>query len=470
MKHPLPALFALISYPLFQTTLTAPLFPESVPFSVTQSASFDETIDYRFSEATPILGFRFSSRAPMPQADQPRFPEFVVRSWTMEFTPNDELSFFAGSISWSGLASRMANPARSEMSPFAAVSGVRAGATIRPSWAVGREYLGTEWNAKYLRLAAFASPTSPLDNPAWVQCTVGIPLKQDSRPALSLSIFSGLAHREATAEDSWFYAEPILPERSILLPGAELAFDLGRFSGNLVGMANLGAFTPPKFAFTGDVGFAGRVFRAGASCFLGDPSFVSLDGTLLTVRQSACASGSVRVPLPGGPSDEFAAGASFGVKRTTNRSMTEAGTTAFSGGGEIKAAIMGLRASVKSDTDEEETKISAKLGFPDLIPQALALDLMGCVSFTQSKFSPDGWSDGSASARIKTGRFGPLAADFRGTISQAKPDSPIGVEFTALVNLVMGDALANWTVIGSVTGKPRENEYAGSLSVRADFP
>jgi hypothetical protein len=470
MKNNLTAVVAFYSCILLQGTIQSPLLAESFPFSLAQVASFDDTISYKVTAQTPILGYRFSSRAPMPQPSHLGFPDFTARSWTVEFAPNDELSILAGSISWSGLPARIASPARSSLSPFASIAGVRAGATIRPSWAAGREYFGIEWKTTYLSLISFASPTAPLEKPVWIQCTLGIPLKKDSRPALSLSFFSALAHRAASADDSWFLPEPSLPDRSILIPGAELAFDLGGFSGNLAGMANFGSFSPQKFALTGDLGYAGKVFRAGASYFLGDPSLITLDGTILTIRQSGCASCSIRLPLPGGPSDDIAAGVTFAVKRTSNLSMSEGGKTFFSGGGELKATLTHLRASVKGDRDDDATKISVKLGFPTLFTPDLALDLAGSVSFPRSQFSPETWSDGSASAKLKTGRIGPLSGDLQGIFTKAKPDSPMGIECIALFNLSFTDTLANWTVIGTLSGKPLKSECKGTLSIRADFP
>ncbi|HNY20764.1 MAG TPA: hypothetical protein PKO22_01310 [Treponemataceae bacterium] len=237
-----------------------------------------------------------------------------------------------------------------------------------------------------------------------------------------------------------------------------------------MGMANLSPFSPTKLAFTGDIGFAGKLFRTGISCFLGDPSFVTLDGTLLKIRQSGCASGSIRIPLPGGPSEELAAGAAFTVKRTTNLSMSEGGETLFSGGGELKATLNNLHASLKTDTDDEETKISAKLGIPELFTPILRVDLSGNVSFPHSQFSPETWSDGTVSTKLKIARIGPLAAELQGIFCKSKPQSPLGIEVIARVNLAFDDSLADWMIVASVSSKPLKSDYEGSLSVRADFP
>jgi len=247
-------------------------YPEDPSITLVQEATLPGRYEAALSAKSTILDASVYLRSSEP------FHSLEFRSYSLNLRPIPPVSITGGAISVSGLPSRAKNPFFSltvpSYTPIIPYSGtiIRNGSGI-DTGNIAIEYMPDKW-----KIAAAGDPVAKLNEPVWFLVSHFFDVAKHPETTLSATLFGG-AHR-LPAKDcaTWFSDEPLRPEATLYIPGAELAFVSPRITASATALGSSGAFRKNGSFIRADCSFSGDIFSIAAGFASSSRDFIPLDG------------------------------------------------------------------------------------------------------------------------------------------------------------------------------------------------
>lgn len=254
-----------------------------------------EFTDVRFSVSSPLLFGNLVLRD--PDDLQPVDPG--VRTWNIRLKPFRYLALFGGSISGTGLASRVKNPVAPCSSPVFRTVYPSRGMILRPGSSLATGFVGAEIGPPALRIALAASPDQADDTPGWACFSSSIPDLFPGGFGYSLSIFAGMRHIDAREDTAWFLPSTPIPAAHLLFPAAELILFNRLVSASCSAFGNIGSLRQTKGAVHADLGINWKFLSLGGAWYRADRDFMDFNGSVDTIMERKLVAPGLFFPFPG---------------------------------------------------------------------------------------------------------------------------------------------------------------------------
>ncbi len=281
-----------------------------------------------------------------------------VRSWNLSVQPVSGLTFLAGSVSVSGLASRVFKPVPAKPNAFQLPQADAYAPIANRSETRNAQRAAVECRAERLRTMIL------VDAEATVVMTASAFYGKASDKALNTSVVVASGHADRETGDSWFSERAPLPYRKTAISGVELRGLSGpvRFNGTL--MAYLDGLRPPAHYGSIEAGID-LPWGGGASGALWmDRDFAALDGSLPgTVGRFYATPYISLVPLF--PSfDGFRLGGAVYLTRERRERAWETETLHMERRGALDISRNGFETVLEARQDDAEQSIEGRFRLP----------------------------------------------------------------------------------------------------------
>lgn len=397
------------------------------PFSLSVSHEYDHLAEKTETRGTAQTGFlRVSAEihgsGGFASGDQ------ELHSWTVRLRPLDQLQLLGGSISLSGLPSRVRNMAAPVTSPQFRPLSVSRTAILSPGTTRMTETAGAEFQGKYIDLSIFGNPRNPDTPGSWFQVLITSPRSLPGNTAIQGAIYTGYRRHIGKPASSWFSAEQKANEYPVIFPAAELILSNTRMTASITAMRNIPRLCADTAAVRMDAAFVISHFTFGGRYFRSDAGYMEFDGSPTRIRERRLIATAVTGRVPG-------------TERTTGRirllyardllspeSPEEPMEAAEWAGGRISVenSIMTVQGTlIKSET---QYRLSAKAIFYRLFFRWLRTDLSGKFDLPEDSISAAAWENCQSRLKITaTAKRGNHQAKFSlgGSMNRKNPDSPV---------------------------------------------
>lgn len=247
---------------------------ESPSLTFSQTACYLDGYECRISaDSTPLSGFILLKSPDQLPALR---PEIYSSGFTVKPLPG--ITLLGGSIYAAGLPSRVRSPVFTLYTPFYTPIKPQTESLLSNSSTRSNDRLGAEIAFRNWRLAACAVPERTAGEDSWVLLSkTGGGAKAD-KPAFSVSLFLGTNTRSAVESESWFSAEPYLPDSFFFIPAVEAVIDTEPVTASGVVMMDSGPFRVPARAVRSDLSIHWGVLALSGGAYSADRSFINLKG------------------------------------------------------------------------------------------------------------------------------------------------------------------------------------------------
>lgn len=254
-----------------------------------------EFTDVRFSVISPLIFGNLVLR----DLEDLQTVEPEIRTWNIRLKPFRYLALFGGSISGTGLASRVKNPVAPCSSPVFRTVHPSRGMILRPGSSLETGFLGAEVGPPPLRIALMASPDQTADTPGWACVSSSIPDLFPAGFGYSLSLFAGMRHIGSRDDTAWFLPSTSIPEAHLLFPAAELILFNRLVSASCSAFGNIGNLRETKGAVHADLGITWKFLSLGGAWYRADRDFMDFNGSMDTIMERKLIAPGLLVPFPG---------------------------------------------------------------------------------------------------------------------------------------------------------------------------
>ena len=229
-----------------------------------------------------VIYLRSSEPLPAPDAyiknPENPFETLEFRSYSVNLRPIQAVSLTGGAISVSGLPARAKNPFFSLTVPSYTPIIPYRGTIIRNGSGLDTGNIAIEYMPDKWKIAAAGDPVAKLAEPAWFLVSHFFDIGCHPDTSRSATLFGG-AHRLPAKEcTSWFSDEPFLPEATLYVPGAELAFESPRITASATALGSTGDFRKNGSCIRADCSVSGDFISVSAGFASSSRDFIPLDG------------------------------------------------------------------------------------------------------------------------------------------------------------------------------------------------
>jgi len=247
-------------------------YPEDPSLTLVQKATLPGCYEAALSAKSTIFDASIYLRSSEP------FQSLEFRSYSLNLRPIQPVSITGGAISVSGLPSRAKNPFFSLTVPSYTPIIPYSGTIIRKGSALDTGNIAIEYMPDKWKIAAAGDPVAKLNEPVWFLVSHFFDIAKCPETSFSATLFGG-AHR-LPAKDcaSWFSDEPLLPESTLYVPGAELAFVSPRITASATALGSSGTFRKNGSFIRSDCSISSDFFSIAAGFASSSRDFVPLDG------------------------------------------------------------------------------------------------------------------------------------------------------------------------------------------------
>ncbi len=270
------------------------------PPSVFPPIRFSLLTSYPTGETDSGIGIslpRVSANALIRDADGVGDEPAELRTWSVRIRPAETLSFYAGSISTSGLPSRAKNPVAPLSSPSLKQTVAPRYPLLRPGTTLDTRVLGLEAGNARTRMAAVAHPSDRFAAPCWISAVGHLPPVGPDATRVSIALFSGLRRLSASSGDTWFVPDPSLPETWLFLPAAELLLDGRRLQASCAAFGSFGPLLEGAGTLRTDARLRLSRLAVGARWIRSDLGFRDFSGSEDRIREQIALAPEFHVPL-----------------------------------------------------------------------------------------------------------------------------------------------------------------------------
>ncbi len=268
------------------------------PFSLSVSHEYDHPAEKTETRGTAQTGFLRAS------AEIHGSGRFVsgnqdLHSWSIRWKPLDQLQLLGGSISLSGLPSRVKNMAGPVNSPQFRPLAVSRAAILSPGTTRTTETAGAEFQGTYVDLSIFGNPRQPDTPGSWFQILFTSPRNLPGNTTIQGALYTGYRRHIAKPSDSWFSAEQKATEHPVIFPAAELILSNSHITAGITAMRNISRLYTDTSAIRMDAAISFRQFTFGGRYFRSDTGYTEFDGSPTRIRERCLFASSFTVRIPG---------------------------------------------------------------------------------------------------------------------------------------------------------------------------
>lgn len=381
------------------------------------------SVDSTLTLATSIVQARV--RADTARATPRSVP--TLRSWAVSLTPFRGLGLWAGSITATGLASRVKNP----VSPTNSPRGTRI-VPFRRSFFLKGDSLKTRDmgleigilnpgrnNGAQARLAAFARQTDGQEGPYWMAASAILPPFGPDRTVLALTTFAGASRPIGYSADSWYIPRQCSNPSWLYFPAADVTVSGERFQGELTAYANLGAMQRPRGGITAQSGLFLRPIGIIASWSRFDLDFIDFSGAHDPIREQLKISPSLSFKLPAFHRPLCAINGTWSLERLSSERFSVASRDRRYRGMECSVTGGRYAAGVSLESDDEIGEASAKLTLPRFPIRSCALILSFKGSFNPELGIRQGFEATMGESTLTWAPNARLSFRFKGSMSRS---------------------------------------------------
>ncbi len=289
-----------------------------------------------------------------------------IRSWNLSVQPVSGLTFLAGSVSVSGLASRVFKPVPAKPNAFHLPQAAANAPIANRSETRNAQRAAVECQAERLRTMILA------DAETTVVMTASAFYGKASDKALKTSVVAASGHADRDTADSWFSERAPLPYRRTAISGVELRGVYGPVRANGTLMTYLDGLRSPAHYGSIEAGIGSPWGGGALGALWMDRDFAALDGSLPGTVGRVYATPFISL-APLFPSfDGFRLGGAVCIARERRERTWETETLRVERRGALEISRNGLEALLEVRQDDAEQSIEGRFRFP-LHPQRKAI-------------------------------------------------------------------------------------------------
>ncbi len=327
-------------------------------------------------------GFRASFYAKKPEGEALEFTSF--RAGVSPFkSGNLSIDFFYGSVSSSGLASRIRNaPSTSSSTVYYPVKPTRS-RFFGQSTASDKKTIAAELFAGNWRAAVYADNTEGDPEALWFTAGwVGSPPAAAAGTTLSVMAFGGKGFFQEKEATSWF---PALTHRDNesenIYAGGEIALKTKHTSFSLFIAASDGALRPDSGRIAADAAFYGKHGRLSVFYSLTDREYLPLSGTRPTMLEKAGISPYFTWTFQKKRWFRIAAGGQAYIALKTGEKVTDADSSYWFAGSFITLSTLTTSFTAREKATSEKIQFEASFKSSALLSRKLVISATAKAAF-----------------------------------------------------------------------------------------
>lgn len=416
--------FSLILYLLLPVSLFS---LQLYPFSLSVSHEYEHPAEKTEFGSTVQTGFiRASVELRGSEGYVSESPDLYT--WSIRLRPMNHLQVLGGSISLSGLPSRVKNMAAPVSSPLFRPLAVSHASILSPGKTRMTETAGAEFRGTYIDISFFGNPRDPDDPGSWFQVLFTSPHPLPGNTAIQGAVYTGYRQHIGKNSSSWFSAEPHDTVHPVIFPAVELILTNTRLTASITAMRNISRLYTDTGAIRSDAAISFRQITFAGRYFRSDPGFIEFDGSALSLRERRLVASVITVRIPG-------------TKRTTGKLRLLYTRDTVSSGSPHEPVVIeewnGGRISVDNPVmliqgtiikSEERYRLSAKSVLYRIHVPWLRMDFTGKTDFIGNRISGTTWTNCQSRLKITATakhRYRQIKCSISGSVNRKDRDSPI---------------------------------------------
>lgn len=220
-------------------------------------------------------------------------------TWNIRLRPLDQLQLLSGSITLSGLPSRVKNMVAPITSPLFRPLTVSQAAILSPGTTRMTETTGAEFRSMHWGLSLFGNPRTPAIPGSWLHILFTSPGTLPGNTTIQGALYAGFRQHTDKASTAWFPAEPSGIERPVIFPAAELILTNTRITTSITVMRNISRLYTDTSAIRSDAAISFRQVTLAGRYFRSDAGYIEFDGSRTSVRERRLIAPSIICHIPG---------------------------------------------------------------------------------------------------------------------------------------------------------------------------
>lgn len=279
------------------------------------------------------------------------------RTWKVSLQPGKDIRFLAGSVAFSGLPAKAANPMASDPAPFHLPSAPADDSLLAPADTSKTGRIAVEWHAAPLRAALLVA--NDRESPSFATATVVA--GQSPRSTIEAAIYAGSRTDRPTPEDTWYPENPPLPERKQAVVGTEFTYRFGPTLGSATGLLSVDDLGQRSLSGSAEMAFETSFFSVSGGYASSGRGFKGMNGRPISKLERLFLAPSLSF-LPLIPVfDTLRFGLSFEKSREKGVKVWKDDVDAECVQASIEGAFKAVNAQVAAQVDNDGSEVSASL-------------------------------------------------------------------------------------------------------------